>query len=1060
MRWQRYYHWSLCLCLFVCLSVRPSVRPSVRLSVSLSVCLSVSCRCCCLFVFCLFLCLRLACFMCRICVCSHLLLFLPLLCNLQCRALSLLRWCVLVSWYVWLLMPAGVFHMYGCFIVETYARVCLFMFTMLNLSVVVCRCECIFVCICEQNTLRVSQHTCQCLTTTSQRPLTYSSRSPPARSAWLGVRWLHHGRALSSPLFQEREEPAGRRQAYHSPEESLLSSQSLSVGHVRTGDRLTSLVHKFQTSEKIHVATHKKSKSGFFRNDKKSRFSLILERRLANTSSRSDYDRRSIQKLNEVIEYQRGEFIVLIKETNNFDDINNFFMNNYWHKIGIFVKLVRRIQIEKRWKPTWGKIKRTTHSAKNRRTWSTAMESVEYLDMCDISLQIQCPRCLTCWMTGILYCTCRTFLRPTERTRNMNWIDLIHYRFHIPDTESPLHGARHGTHHAAHNAAEGQGKEVKINLGPIFKPVRFTESHSSRFDGTKPSAHTMTTSWMKIIHTCTPQMNIKDMKPVGYCNWIGRGPNSPMICRQDTHSQYTSVQYSLFTSGGTNTTRFAQVITDCISSLCAWKESVIWCCTCLPLCCSLTCRIPRAYHLPHSLFLLPQYENTKNTQCITHISSSPSRQAAPSRITLAWKPCRVSETRARHLPQKQREDYADAVKIKDRYDRVPRDCWAHDERVDDVGPIHDEDQGRAPRRKHQHCRCWTFPLLRRVVPAVSQNFQHFSPEQHKRCDVYIRKRDVRHFVLSFGTTMFQGIFVSMTQELTALSPSTMRSRHVSIAPKCFLFSAKLQCRVVRWHDHVTRDFFRDSGVKTLQSGGNPRTDTSHRLWAQTACDCLKDRRLFWRFIYDVQKKVGEENQPSSYHRRSGGIWRNWHSHAAPTTYRILKYQRRPYFQSQMHFDDSVEIIADSGLEDGKWFGFRIRFQNELRSNRVEWATERPSTLLVGELQKMLSSPLVCPESLGETRCNGRAREGSKRTIYSSRTRGKFEVTFIWRSQSFGETQMHCFYLSRETWSGVLCSDLLIRRIWEDSLLAGNKDHLLSQARSDLAKQELPCRVPQ
>ena len=40
-------------------------------------------------------------------------------------------------------------------------------------------------------------------------------------------------RALSSPLFtQEREDPASRRQTYHSPEESLLSSQSLSVGHV------------------------------------------------------------------------------------------------------------------------------------------------------------------------------------------------------------------------------------------------------------------------------------------------------------------------------------------------------------------------------------------------------------------------------------------------------------------------------------------------------------------------------------------------------------------------------------------------------------------------------------------------------------------------------------------------------------------------------------------------------------------------------------------------------------------------------------------------------------
>ena len=43
------------------------------------------------------------------------------------------------------------------------------------------------------------------------------------------------GKALSSPLFiQEREEPAGRRQAYLSFEERLLPSQSLSVCHVST----------------------------------------------------------------------------------------------------------------------------------------------------------------------------------------------------------------------------------------------------------------------------------------------------------------------------------------------------------------------------------------------------------------------------------------------------------------------------------------------------------------------------------------------------------------------------------------------------------------------------------------------------------------------------------------------------------------------------------------------------------------------------------------------------------------------------------------------------------
>ena len=32
----------------------------------------------------------------------------------------------------------------------------------------------------------------------------------------------------------------------------------------------------------------------------------------------------------------KKKFVVLMQETNNFDEINNFFMNNYWIKIGIF----------------------------------------------------------------------------------------------------------------------------------------------------------------------------------------------------------------------------------------------------------------------------------------------------------------------------------------------------------------------------------------------------------------------------------------------------------------------------------------------------------------------------------------------------------------------------------------------------------------------------------------------------------------------------------------------------------------------------------------------------
>ena len=74
-----------------------------------------------------------------------------------------------------------------------------------------------------------------------------SSDSRPLNSHDLDIDDYTIGRAPSSPLFtQEREEPAGRRQVYHSPEESLLSSQLLSVCHVRTGrpvsDQFDSLI--------------------------------------------------------------------------------------------------------------------------------------------------------------------------------------------------------------------------------------------------------------------------------------------------------------------------------------------------------------------------------------------------------------------------------------------------------------------------------------------------------------------------------------------------------------------------------------------------------------------------------------------------------------------------------------------------------------------------------------------------------------------------------------------------------------------------------------------------
>ena len=74
-------------------------------------------------------------------------------------------------------------------------------------------------------------------TTTSQRPLKFSSRSPPAtpspRTCTTRIsvttpsaqRSLHH-----CSLRSEKTQP-DRRHAYHSLEESLSSSQSSSVGH-------------------------------------------------------------------------------------------------------------------------------------------------------------------------------------------------------------------------------------------------------------------------------------------------------------------------------------------------------------------------------------------------------------------------------------------------------------------------------------------------------------------------------------------------------------------------------------------------------------------------------------------------------------------------------------------------------------------------------------------------------------------------------------------------------------------------------------------------------------
>ena len=153
------------------------------------------------------------------------------------------------------------------------------------------------------------------------------------------------GKALSSPLFiQEREEPANRRQAYHSHEESLLPPSPFSHAQV-WGDPYTNQVRSKNESQ---VAKWKTKESGFCSKDKKSKFSLKLEPWNRNANFKPILIEEVSRNQLELLSLSKERLIILLLVMNNFDEINYVFMNNYQNKIGIFVKLMSKVFM--RWK--------------------------------------------------------------------------------------------------------------------------------------------------------------------------------------------------------------------------------------------------------------------------------------------------------------------------------------------------------------------------------------------------------------------------------------------------------------------------------------------------------------------------------------------------------------------------------------------------------------------------------------------------------------------------------------------------------------------------------------
>ena len=175
---------------------------------------------------------------------------------------------------------------------------------------------------------------------TTQRPLKFSSRSRPATR---GPRTCMTRRSVTTPsaerslhhcsLWSEKNQRAVDKLISHLKKVCCQVSRCLSV-MLERGDPYMNLVRKAQASEKTQVATQKMSKSGFSLNDKKSKFSLIVEQKFRNTSSKPIMTK-------EVSKYwMELSSLMLLQETNNFDEINNFFLNNYWNKIENFSKLM------------------------------------------------------------------------------------------------------------------------------------------------------------------------------------------------------------------------------------------------------------------------------------------------------------------------------------------------------------------------------------------------------------------------------------------------------------------------------------------------------------------------------------------------------------------------------------------------------------------------------------------------------------------------------------------------------------------------------------------------
>ena len=124
-----------------------------------------------------------------------------------------------------------------------------------------------------------------------------------------------------------------------------------------------------------------------------------------------------------------------------------------------------------------------------------SMGNMQYFEMCEIIPEVQCHICMTYWTKGIVYCTCGTCLRPSDKNRTLkkDRFDVLPIPNYVIK-KGPSHGARRGNterqriYHAVSHLKR-QRKRIRNPYWTDSRVAPVIENHRSTSYGPKNTAH-------------------------------------------------------------------------------------------------------------------------------------------------------------------------------------------------------------------------------------------------------------------------------------------------------------------------------------------------------------------------------------------------------------------------------------------------------------------------------------------------------------------------------------------------------------------------------------------